>query len=385
MSKGSTATQQWLTDNPQHNRVELLAITLQNGEVIRAVMGTNANIIYDGVTWYSAANGTWSRGPISGEAAFRPKSNSFTLKALMATDPAYGDVVYYPNTTTTLLSCVNAGLFNGARVVITELFWALGTAHPTSGGYTFTLTVGNIGGAKSTDRSTASFDVFDMLYILNRPFPPHNIQSQCRHVLGDYSCTVDLANFTSTPYTLDASSTTLYLNIPVPLHATGTSYTKGNLVFVEVSSVYYLFMCFTGGTSAGSAPTFNYATLGQRTTDGGVSWMFLGSCASTTNSANQGFPLGFLTFTSGNNDGLQGSIKIQVVVTSPSLLLQLQLGRPMPLAVSNTDTVVLTCGCNKSLATCGTLFAQANSGRAEMSTYYFAGMPFVPSPETAGV
>jgi hypothetical protein len=67
------------------------------------------------------------------------------------------------------------------------------------------------------------------------------------------------------------------------------------------------------------------------------------------------------------------------------LYLQVQLARPTQLAVTSGDTFTLTAGCNKSLATCNSLFSPANSGRAEPSINYFSGMPYVPNPETAGV
>ena len=366
MSKGSTATQTFLTDNPNHNRADLITITLKNGDVLRVLCGTNRNITYGGHTYYVSQFGSWTRGAFTGEAAFRPKTSAMELTALLATSGA--DTVFYPGTSTTLLSVVNSGLFNGAVVNVVSLFWAVNTAPPTSGGFFFTLNTGQIGDSKNTGRSKVTFEVFDMLYILNRPFPPHQIQTQCRHVLFDAGCTLLASNFTSTAQTLDVSSTTLYLNMPVPAHATGHLYAKGNLI--QISSVLYF--CTVGGTSAGSAPSYNSA-LGALTTDGGAHFQSFGSMVAGTNSASQALPLGYVTFTGGQNAGWQLPIKVMVVSAG---LLQLQLGRPTPLAVAAGDTLTITSGCNKSLAQCGPLYN---------NTIHFGGMPYVPSPETAGV
>jgi hypothetical protein len=349
------------------NRADLISIALSNGDTLNVVSGANTNIKYSGTTYYASQYGTWERGAFSNSAEYRPNAGSMQLTALLGTTGV--NTVYYPGTTTTLLSTVNSGLLNGATVNIQTLFWQVGTAY-TSGVSmgAMKLNTGQIGNVKNTGRSKISCDVYDFLYILNRPFPPHQIQSQCRHVLFDAGCTLLKTNFTSTSQSLDTSSTTLYLNIVVPAHANSTAYSKGNLILV--SSV--LFMCSTAGTSAASAPTFNPA-LGTVTGDGSaLKWTSMGSCVAGTNPADQGFPLGYNTFTSGQNNELKGSIKAQTLTTGG--LVQFQLARPLPLPVAGGDTLTLTTGCNKSLAICFSLYN---------NTIHYGGMPFVPNPETA--
>jgi len=227
-----------------------------------------------------------------------------------------------------------------------------------------------IGNCSANTRSMAKFDCFDYFHILtDRQFPPTQIQTPCVNVLGDSSCTIALANYTTTAYALASSSTSLYLNISVPAHQTSHAYTKGNLILV--SGVLYF--CLVGGTSAGSAPSFN-STYGAITDDGStVQFQSCGSTAAGTNPGFQGFPLGFCTVQSGQNINLIGSIKVQVISGG---LVQFQLSRPLPLPVATGDTVTFTVGCNKSLATCGNFFN---------NSIHFKGDPYVPNPESAGV
>ena len=337
------------------NRADLISIALSNGDTLNVVSGANTNIKYSGTTYYASQYGTWERGAFSNSAEYRPNAGSMQLTALPGTTGV--NTVYYPGTTTTLLSTVNSGLLNGATVNIQTLFWQVGTPY-TSGLSmgTMKLNTGQIGNVKNTGRSKISCDVYDFLYILNRPFPPHQIQSQCRHVLFDAGCTLDLANFISTSVAVDVSSTTLYINCDLPLHATSHAYVLGNLILLS-GNVY---RCSVSGTSAGTAPTFN-STQGAVTSDGStLKWT----------SMNQSYPLGYVNFLNGNNAGLQGSIKAQTLTTGR--LLQLQLARPMPLPVLS-GAIQLVPGCNKSFANCG-LFN---------NTIHYGGMPFVPNPETA--
>jgi hypothetical protein len=196
---------------------------------------------------------------------------------------------------------------------------------------------------------------------------------------------VPTLNYTTTTYAANSNSTTLYIDVPVAAHQTSHAYTKGNLMYTTVSGVSTIYYAKNSGTSAGSAPTFT-ATFGAATTDGGVTWISWGSMSPSANTQDQALPLGYLTWQTGQNAGLQSSIKVQTSVTISSVLyLQVQLSRPTQLPVNSGDQFILTAGCNKSLTTCGTLFSPSNSGRAEPSVNYFSGMPYVPNPETAGV
>lgn len=354
------ALQTFLLDTAplEFNRVDLCTIELSNGDFLYVNWGGNINITYNGNTYYSAQFGTWERGPFTGTAAFRPSAGSMDLTALMNTQGP--NAVYYPGTTTTLLEAVNAGLFNSAVVNIQTIYWPTGLTPnlPTTQFYlpanantgwaggmtsgvgmgTMQLNTGQIGACENTGRSKVTFKLFDFFYILNRPAPPFKLQTACRHVLFDAGCTLSKANFVSTAQTLDSTATTLYITLDLAAHQTSHAYLFGNMILV--SGIPY--MCTTAGTSAGSAPTFNTAR-GSVTNDGSAVWT----------SQNQAYPQGYVTFTSGNNNGLSYSVKAQVISGSK---LQLQLLKPTALSVSDTDTVELVPGCDKTVNTCTNVF-----------------------------
>lgn len=352
----SAALQNFLLNNTAFKRADLISISLPNGMVLNVVAGTNTDIVYLGTRYYCSQFGVWQRGVFTNKADFKPSSESMELSALIK------ETVMYPGTTTPLMQVVNSGLMGGGagpvNVNIQELYWPQGqpyTAGVSMG--TLQLTVGQIGNVKPAGRSKVVFEVFDLLYILNRPVPPHTIQTSCRHSLFDAGCTLLLANFISTAVPLDGTSTSLYLNLVAAARANTHAYVAGNLV--DVGNVLY--MCTTPGTSAGSAPAFN-ATRGAVTIDGGVHWT----------SQNQAYPLGYVRFASGQNSGLKWSIKA-MALTSGSLI-QLQLLKPLPFPVAGGDTVLLVPGCDKTLATCQNVFN---------NLIHFGGMPFVPNPEVA--
>lgn len=335
-------------------RADLISIGLPNGDSLNVVYGTNQNITYSGTTYYTSQFGAWERAAYTNTAGFRPNAGNWNLTALLPTS------VTYPGTTTSMMMAVNAGMFNGATVSVQTLFWPI-DGMPSDGVSmgTMKLTVGQIGNVQKTGRSKVTFEVFDMLYILNRPVPPHNIQSQCRHVLFDAGCTLTAANWVCNPVAIDFStSTTLYLNVALPAHQLSHAYAKGDLI--GVSNIPYL--CTTAGTSAGSAPTFN-SIRSANTTDGGAVFT----------SMNEAYTLGYVQFASGQNSGLKYAIKLQ---TTAGTEQQFQLIKPTAFTISSGDTIKLLPGCDKSIATC--------SG-AYNNLIHFGGMPFVPNPEIGGV
>ena len=66
------------------------------------------------------------------------------------------------------------------------------------------------------------------------------------------------------------------------------------------------------------------------------------------------FADGFLTFTSGGNNGLQENVKLY-----RSSDRRLELQGPMPFAIEAGDTFDIVAGCDKLYATCGSKFANA--------------------------
>jgi len=306
-------------------------------------------------TYYATKYGAWERKAYANEASFKLKASSLDLHGYIP------ETVICPGTTTPLMQVINQGVFNGAKVIIQSLFWPLGS--PPSSGFsmgTMQLMIGQIGNVKPSGRSKIICEVFDLTYVLNREFPPHRIQSACRHSFCDSGCTLQINNFRSTPYALDSSSTQLYLNLTIPARVNSGTYVYGNLLLVTG----VLYMCTVPGVAAGSAPSF-VATRGATTVDGGVTWTSLGF------GSNQSLPLGYIYFVAGQNAGLKRAIKAQTITTGG--LAQIQLLKSLPFAVANTDTVQLFLGCDKTLATC----------ELYENLIHFGGMPFVPNPEVS--
>lgn len=308
-------------------------------------------------TFYDTQYGSWQRGAYTSTASFKLSAGSLELSGFIP------ESVMYPGTSTSLMQVINLGALAGAKVIIQQLYWPLGSS-PSSGFSmgTMQLLIGQIGNIKSAGRSKIVCEVFDLTYILNRPFPPHLIQTACRHSFCDKGCTLSINNYRTTSYALDSSSTSLYLNLTIPARVNSTAYKYGNLLWV--SSVLY--MCTVEGTSGGSTPSFNSAR-GATTTDGGVTWTSIGS-----GNTNNSLPLGYIQFTAGQNMNLEGAIKTQVV--SSGGLPQIQLLKPMIFPVTSTDTVKLFFGCDKTYATCKNIYN---------NILHFGGMPFVPNPEIA--
>ena len=332
-------------------RADLISIQLPSQDYINVVYGTNIDITYAGTTYYTSRYGSWERGAFTNTAEFRPNAQSWSLTALLP------ESIAYPNTTTPLMAVVNNGVFNGAIVQVQTLFWPI-DGMPSDGVSmgTMKLTTGQIGNITKTGRSKVQFEVFDMLYVLNRPVPPHNIQSQCRHVLFDTGCTVLQSSWQSNAVAIDSTSSTLYLDVTLPAHQLSHTYAAGDLI--AVSNTPY--MCTTAGTSGGSTPTFN-STRSATTNDGSATWT----------SMNDAYTLGYVQFATGQNKGFKGAVKLH---TLNGTAQQFQLVKPMPFAVTTGDTISLVPGCDKTTTTCSGAFN---------NLLHFGGQPFVPNPESA--
>lgn len=317
--------------------------------------------------YYSSKYGSWERGPFTNKASFKLSTEVLKLTGFIP------ETVLFPGTTTPLMQSIINGALNGSKVIIQTLFWPVGS--PPSSGFsmgTMQLTIGQIGNVKNTGRSKIECDVYDLTYILNRPFPPHMIQSSCRHTFCDAGCTLLANNFRTTPYALASTSTILYLDFSIPGHATSTAYKYGNLILT--SSVLY--MCTVAGSTAGSSPTYN-STRGLTTVDGSATFTSMGSIATTeitlpSGASTQSFPLGYVVGVTGQNAGIKRTIKAQE--TSSGSLPEMQLLWPLPFPVTAGDTFYMIAGCDKTLPTCETIYN---------NELHFGGEPLVPNPEIA--
>jgi hypothetical protein len=261
----------------------------------------------------------------------------------------------FPGTTASMMQAVGLGVFAGAVVSLQTAFWPMGENPNGNIVGVMQLNTGQIGNVKKTGRSKVTFELFDMTYILNRPIPPYQIQSSCRHTLFDPGCTLLASNWQTT-YTIDTSSTNLWLNFNIPARVNGQGYDTG-AVILEGGVPY---RCISPGTAGSSPPTFNAGRY-LHTTDGGAIWQSMANA----------YPLGYVTFASGQNTGFSSSVKAQTLSTGG--LLQFQLSKAMPFTVAGGDTILATAGCDKTMTTCN-LYE---------NLIHIGAMPFCPNPEQA--
>jgi hypothetical protein len=346
-------TEFFLAGYTSFGRADLISIALPNGMVLNVLDGTNTDITYSNTTYYTSQYGAWERGAFTNKAEFTPSSEPMELTAYIP------ETVYYPGTTTPLMQVVNAGMLNGAQVSIQTLFWP--PLSPPSAGFsmgTMQLTKGQIGNVENTGRSKIVCKVFDYLYILNRPFPPHQIQSACRHSLFDAGCTLSVGSYISSAIVLDNSSSTLYLNLCSDSFIPNLPYPLGYVTFVTGQN-----SGLSGSIKAISPlpwlSTTSYVT-GNSVISGGLSYL----C--TANNINEPPP------------------NASYWTTTGAPLIQFQLLKPMPFAVSGGsgpgcvggDEIKIIPGCDKTTTTCVNVYD---------NIIHFGGQPFVPNPETAQI
>lgn len=141
-----------------------------------------------------------------------------------------------------------------------------------------------------------------------------------------------------------------------------------------------IFRCTTPGTSGGSEPTWN-TTPGATTTDGTVTWTAVarrtvtGSLTSVISKrvfldtarteATGFFDQGILTWLTGQNAGASMEVKHWDLTSK-----QLELVLPMNYPVAASDTYSMHRGCDKTIATCQTIF---------LNQFNFRGEPHVPA------
>ena len=114
--------------------------------------------------------------------------------------------------------------------------------------------------------------------------------------------------------------------------------------------------------------TLNKASFAQSTTVAAGSTQLIINLNTALPNASPYYEQGFITFTSGQNQGLSATISKQLSTT------ELQLSGPLLLPVTTGDAFTVYPGCDKTLATCTTKINNA---------IHFPGAPFVPEPEKA--
>ncbi len=188
----------------------------------------------------------------------------------------------------------------------------------------------------------------------------------CRADLGDIRCKVRL------------------LLSVVPVWLAATAYTArtdfdaatGSLVR-DASFPDRYFWCTGGGTSGGSAPSWN-TTIGGTTNDNGVIWETIrtgelqetiSSVVSRKEFVISGYSgdldaaylnLGLVEWLTGNNTGVHRGIKSWDLATKIIVL-----DRPVRVDISASDTISIRPGCDKSLPVCRDTFGNTHNKRSE--------------------
>jgi len=183
------------------------------------------------------------------------------------------------------------------------------------------------------------------------------------------------------PCRVELGSTECGVVLDPPIWLASTVYVLGNRVKPTTHNGRY-FIVTTAGTSDTGEPTWD-TTIGNTTADNDVVWTAENSLkkevtvATVTSNkqfdtsgaitpfATNPFGRGYVTFTSGLNNGL--SMEVVDLVTNEIFLLL-----PMSYLVSVSDTLVVTAGCDKTLETCRDIFDVVVNHR---------GFPFLPGSD----
>lgn len=188
MKNFSPALLALLQGNTELIRADLFKFQLRNGQVLAATSG-QLDITYSGVTYKASSqltNGAWKRGTV--RLSLGTESNNCTMTCNA------GPLVYFPGTTTPILTALLKGLFDNAILTIYTAYMPVYEYGNVSAGVE-TKFVGICGKITKQGRTTVQLEVNDLLYILNVQLPRNLIQSSCRHTLYDPNCTLSRSTF----------------------------------------------------------------------------------------------------------------------------------------------------------------------------------------------
>jgi len=138
-------------------------------------------------TVYATKYGRWSRGSITSEAGFAPKSNSMDLTCIADTS------VLYPGLSIGMLPAAFNRLFDSAVINVWTAYMPL-TASGAASGYGNVSNgiapkwQGLMGKISSVTRTSIKFDCQDPTYLLNLKVPTRLFQTNCPWQFGDQNC-----------------------------------------------------------------------------------------------------------------------------------------------------------------------------------------------------
>lgn len=244
MKKISQSLLSFLQSTDDYNKADLFLIQLPNGQVITATtaqedinFATPISSPAVSYTYRASAFGAWERGPVTSEASYAPKANKMKLTVAAALQ------VNYPGTNLPLSAGASVGMFDRAQVNVYTIYWPIGgtIAQGLAMG-ALTTFVGQITKITDSTRSKISFEVADLLYLLNTEVPLNIIQSSCRHTLFDSNCTLNQNAF-AFANSVAAGSTQQQLNLSA--NVTTASFWNGVITFTQG------FIVFTSGQNKG--------------------------------------------------------------------------------------------------------------------------------------
>jgi hypothetical protein len=314
-----------------------------------------------------------------------------------------------------ILQAIATGEFDGATVKLERLFMA--AAGDVSLG-TVIVFVGSVADIRDCSRTKATLTVRSKMELLNTPLPRNLYQPNCRYILGDANCTIDLESFrVSGVVGASPNKVQIPTNLTQPgpvsppsaptiteVAIGGTQVIPGTPTWFTYSVVYAVITYLTANGETAPSPETHFGPIhvgktirisAPSTTTGAVGWNVYVSSFSGQEQKQNGAPLGFsdtwtmlgsglvqgapppttgdagyfdegeVTFTNGPNAGVTRHIdkfRGGVITVVPGLPF-------LPIA---GNTLSATPGCGKNLASCDSKYHNLVN---------FPGTSFIPVPE----
>jgi hypothetical protein len=392
---------------------ELYTITLVGGTVLR-VTSFDQNISYSSNT-FTAAGPYVKRSKLKIAVGLQASTLELTIVANPGTM-----LLGIP-----ILEAIAQGKLTGATVNVRRAFMTVGDiqsrpvicnltgAATGSGDGTICRFNGTVGKVTEVTAVSATIELRDVLYLLNRPTPKNCFQPGCWHTLFDAGCTLSAGPFTVTGAT-SAGSTTITVNtslsqdanIPGPPASAPTLSLTGapanNLpwqgLYVEITYLNAYGETVASPEAFLAVPPGNLCHVNSPpSVTGATAWnCYIGDGSGNEQLQNVtpiaiGTPftsfadgthlsgilppqipttgywsLGRITFTSGALNGLSAFI------TGSNSSGQLQMSVPLPSAPATGVTFSIIPGCDKTVATCLTKFNNIAN---------YTGCSAIPTPE----
>lgn len=399
---------------------DLYTFTLPSGSIIRAT-SFDRRITYSGDV-YTPLGPYVSRSKLKVSVG----TEVSTLTVQITSNPT--DMVGSQS----VLLAIAQGKFSHASVTVRRAFLtpgdvALATIIPNltgcpsgTGDGTIVRFVGFVGQVSDVTTLTATLEIRDVLYYLNRPAPKNVHQASCWHTFCDAGCTLDAADFTTTG-SVHAGSTTVTINTGLTQDASIPTAPTGapSLTIVSSDTIlpwtgYYVVITYVtkyGETTKSpeafiAAPPGNIVKVTSPSNPGGgtVGWnVYIGDGSGNEQlqtSVPQAFGSDFtasvegiyqsgiippqipstgywaqgrITFTSGVLSGVSAYIQGSDATGAIALAV------PLPSAPATGVTFSIFAGCSKTVSACQSRVKI--SGASVDNTNHFTGVPATPTPE----